>query len=402
MCALWSGTGAGNDGRDDVVDTFMRGEDPELDHVLIPYDLTGTTAHVQCLGRAGVLSPDDVATLVAALQELRHRYDRGSFTLGPTDEDCHTAIEDALTAAHGELGKRVHTARSRNDQVLTALRLYALDHLRAIDAGVIALAAAFEAKAEEAGEVIMPGYTHGQPAMPLPVETWCRSFRDSLADDRRVLAAAIDCLDQSPLGSAAGFGPPIPLDRHGSAQDLGFARVQQNPVYCQQSRAKLEALALTACAQVGWTIAQFASDGLLFHSRAYGFIHLPDELTTGSSLMPNKRNPDVLELLRALHAQIEGQASMIRMLGLRLPSGYHRDFQQTKRAFLHGLSQTAAGVEVCRRVVTRLTFDTDAMTLACGPEIQATARAHELVVEQGMAFRDAYRQVKEELFGKPE
>ncbi|MGE0433468.1 MAG: lyase family protein [Planctomycetota bacterium] len=399
MCALWSGSGAGASGRDDTIDAFMRGEDPELDHQLIPYDLTGTAAHVRCLGRAGVLKADDVATLTAALQQLRERYDRGEFTLRPDHEDCHTAIEEALTDAHGELGKRVHTARSRNDQVLTALRLFALDRLRAIAGGADRLAAAFEARAVEAGQLIMPGYTHGQPAMPLPVETWARSFRDALADDRLVIAAAVECLDQSPLGSAAGFGPPIPLDRAGSATDLGFARVQHNPVYCQQSRAKFEALALTACAQVCWTMAQFAADGLLFHSRAYGFIHLPDELTTGSSLMPNKRNPDVLELLRALHAHVEGHAATIRMLGVRLPSGYHRDFQATKRAFLSGLEQTAAGVEVCRRVVERLTFDADAMTAACGPEIQATARAHQLVVEQGMAFRDAYRQVKDELFG---
>ena len=400
MCALWSGTGAGDSGRDDVVDAFMRGEDPELDHALLPFDIRGTQAHVKGLVRAKVLEQADADTLVAALDELRARYDEGDFTVRPDQEDGHTAIEEALTRKHGDLGKRVHTARSRNDQVLTALRLFALDRLRRIDEHVAALGHAFEERAAAAGELIMPGYTHGQPAMPLPVETWCRSFRDALADDRHVIAAAIACLDQSPLGSAAGFGPPIPLDREFTAKELGFARVQENPVYCQQSRARFEALALTACAQVCWTIAQFASDGLLFHSKAYGFIHLPDELTTGSSLMPNKRNPDVLELLRALHPQVEGLVSQVRLLGARLPSGYHRDFQMTKRSFLTGLEQTLAGVGVCGRVVERMTFDGDAMTAACTPEIHATRRAHELVVEEGMAFRDAYQQVKEELFGK--
>ncbi len=394
--SLWdTGDVAGGE-RDAVVDAFCRGEDASLDHVLLPFDVRGTAAHVRGLGRAGVLTAQEVQTLDAALDELLREWDAGRFTVGAEHEDGHTAIEDALTQRLGELGRKVHTARSRNDQVLTALRLFALEHLRQVDDAATELAEAFAAKAGEARAqgLTMPGYTHGQPAMPLEVAVWCESFRDALADDRRTLAAAIALTDQSPLGSASGFGAPIPLEREATARELGFARVQANPVYCQQSRLKLEAAALNACAQLAWTLGQFACDALLFTSPAYGFLSLPQAMTTGSSLMPNKRNPDVLELLRALHPSVEAAAAEVRMLGVRLGSGYHRDFQMSKRPFLYGLERTRTGVEVARRVVERLQFNPEAMQAALTPELYMTATAHELVIQQGIPFRDAYRQVK--------
>ena len=279
--------------RDLQVDAFCVGEDTLLDHVLLPFDLRATAAHARGLGRVGVLRVEDVHRLDEALSELLAEWERGTFRIRPEQEDGHTAIEAALTERLGELGKKVHTARSRNDQVLVALRLFALDRLQRLDDALVELAQSFEARAQEADAagLTMPGYTHGQPAMPLPASMWARSFRDALADDRRVVAVARSLHDQSPLGSASGFGPPIPLDREGTARDLGFTRVQENPVYCQQSRLKLEAFALAACAQVAWTLGQFACDGLSFTAKAYGFMRLPDGLTTGSSLMPNKRNP---------------------------------------------------------------------------------------------------------------
>jgi argininosuccinate lyase len=370
-------------------------DDWRLDQALLPFDLRATRAHVRGLARIGVVTSEELATLEAGLDELVLRHESGDFQVTPADEDCHSAIEAALVARLGEAGKKVHTGRSRNDQVLVALRLYEKDALAALIEATDAGARALLDLAEREAMTPMPGYTHLQRAVPSSVGLWASGSAESLLDARDALASARAQCDRCPLGTAAGYGVNLPLDREGVARELGFAGLCVNPVAAQASRGAVEVAVLTAAWQVMTAIRRLAWDLSLFTTAEFAFVRLDEALTTGSSIMPNKRNPDVVELMRAACGVVQG--AIAELMGmLSLPSGYQRDLQLTKAPLFRGLDEALATARMLPRVVAGMTLDRARMRAALSPDCFATDRAVELSLA-GVPFRDAYRQVAKEI-----
>jgi argininosuccinate lyase len=369
-------------------------DDWSLDQRLLRHDVNATLAHARGLGRIGVLSAEELEAMERALTALAQRIWVGTFVLDDRYEDGHSAIEAALVEELGDLGKKVHTGRSRNDQVLTALRLYERE---AIDAMVLAarqLALALLDRAEADALTPMPGYTHLQRAVPSSVGLWLSAIAEGLADGIDVMATVRALANKSPLGAAAGYGVNLPLDRAGVAAELGFATVADNPLASQSSRGIVEVQLLTACWQLMAVVRRFAWDVSLFTTAEFGFVRLDDALTTGSSIMPNKRNPDVVELMRAACSVVEGALAEIRGV-LSLPSGYHRDLQLTKAPLFRGIDETLATLRIGAVVVRGLKLDPARMRAAIDAELFATDRAVELA-KAGVPFRDAYRQIATE------
>ncbi|MBM4357534.1 MAG: argininosuccinate lyase [Deltaproteobacteria bacterium] len=370
-------------------------DDWRLDQALLPFDLRATRAHVRGLARIGVVSSDELGTLEAGLDELDERYASGDFQVTPADEDCHSAIEAALVSALGEAGKKVHTGRSRNDQVLVALRLFEKNALDALLDATRSGALALLDLAEREAMTPMPGYTHLQRAVPSSVGLWAAGVAESLLDAREALHGARAQCDRCPLGTAAGYGVNLTLDREGVARELGFADLCLNPVAAQASRGAVEVAVLTAAWQVMTAIRRFAWDLSLFTTAEFAFVRLDEALTTGSSIMPNKRNPDVVELMRAACGVVQG--AIAELMGmLSLPSGYQRDLQLTKAPLLRGLDEALATARMVPRVVAGMTLDRERMRAALSPDCFATDRAVELALA-GVPFRDAYRQVAKEI-----
>ncbi len=376
----------------DWVTRFTVGGDPGWDTILLPYDLEGTRAHAWALGQAGVLSEAEVEEVSDALDAIRQSWQAGEVTVTVEDEDMHTVIERELTARLGEAGKKIHAGRSRNDQVLTALRLWLRDALAEIAGATSAVASALLDHADAGQSLLMPGYTHGQRAMPTTVAVWAAGYADLLADDLGTLAAAWRTADASPWGSAAGYGVPVlDLDRGAVAKRLGFSRVQAVAAV-QLSRGKTEAAVVHALVQIGQTINRLSSDLWLFATSEYGFVTLPHEHTTGSSIMPQKRNPDVLELARATVHRLTAELSLLLTLPANLPGGYHRDLQLTKEAVMRAVLATQDLLSAAVAVLPGITWNADRMRSALSPDLFATAAALRQV-EQGVPFRDAYRAV---------
>ena len=376
----------------DWVTRFTVGEDWRWDTVLLPYDLEGTRAHAWALGKAGVLEGAEVDEVGAALDAIRGGWERGEVTVRVEDEDMHTVIERELTARLGGAGKKIHAGRSRNDQVLTALRLWLRDALGAVAAGALEVGRALVDHAESGQRLLMPGYTHGQRAMPTTVAVWAAGYVDLLADDLRALEDARRAANTSPWGSAAGYGVPVlDLDRDGVARRLEFERVQAVAAV-QLSRGKLEAGVVHALVQLGLTLNRLASDLALFATSEFGFVALPHEHTTGSSIMPQKRNPDVLELARATVHRLTAELHVLLMLPANLPGGYHRDLQLTKEATMRAVLATQDLVTAVAAVLPGVRWRPDRMRAALSPDLFATAEALRLV-EAGTPFRDAYRAV---------
>ena len=372
-------------------------DDWKLDQRLLAYDLVATRAHVDGLQRIGILSADERSAMTNALDELVQQNDAGKLVLTEADEDGHTAIESALVAKLGDVGKKVHTGRSRNDQVLVALRLYERDALDDLDKLCLEAASALLELAKREATTPLPGYTHLQRAVPSSVGLWAASFADGLLDAVIPLRAARTLVDRSPLGAAAGYGVNLPLDREGVARDLEFADVAWNPLGSQTSRGIVEATILAAAWHVMATIRRLAWDISLFTTSEFGFVKLPEAFTTGSSIMPQKRNPDVVELMRAACAVIQGALVEVQTI-VALPSGYHRDLQLTKAPLLRGLDETLSTVRLVPRLIGGLQFNRERMLAAITPECFATDRAVELTAS-GVPFRDAYRRVATELEG---
>ena len=391
--AIWSKRGQHVD---DWVIRFTVGEDYLWDRHLLPYDARGTRAHAAGLAEIGVLSPEEHTAIDAALDTLDAEIAADRISIRPEDEDAHTVIEAFLTDRLGDTGKRIHTGRSRNDQVLTALRLFLRDGLQDAARGTAALARALCALAETHADALMPGYTHLQRAMPSSVALWALGYAELLAGDIDGLRAAHAALGASPLGSAAGYGVPhLDLPREANAARLGFDGVQIHATTAQLSRGKLEAVAAHAFVQVGATVNRLASDLVLFASAEFGFVRLPERFTTGSSIMPQKRNPDVLELARAHYHRLVAELHLLLTLPANLPSGYHRDLQLTKEAAMRAALLTADVLAAMNALVPELTFDRARMRAALSPDLFATARALELV-RAGVPFRDAYRTAADE------
>jgi len=370
-------------------------DDWKLDQRLLAYDLVATRAHVEGLFRIGILSADERSAMTNAIDELVQQNDTGKLVLTEADEDGHTAIEAALVAKLGDIGKKVHTGRSRNDQVLVAVRLYERDALDDLDELCLDAARALLDLAKQEALTPLPGYTHLQRAVPSSVGLWAGSFAEGLLDALIPLRAARELVNRSPLGAAAGYGVNLPLDREGVAQELGFADVAWNPLGSQTSRGIVEATILSAAWHVMATARRLAWDLSLFTTSEFGFVKLPEAFTTGSSIMPQKRNPDVVELMRAACSVVQGALVEVQTI-VALPSGYHRDLQLTKSPLLRGIDETLSTMRLVPRLIGGLQWNRERMLSAITPECFATDRAVALTAS-GVPFRDAYRRVAEEL-----
>ncbi len=381
---------------DPAVEAFTVGEDLLWDLQLLVYDLQASVAHAKALQRAGVLSESELTVMLAALEELRQSVEQGTFSLEGF-EDGHSAIEDALVSKLGVLGQKIHTGRSRNDQVLVALRLLVRDRLADLLQAIGRLEDALASFVERYGSVAFPGYTHTRPAMPTTLGTWAEGLNCALIDDRSLFLTVAEIIDQNPLGTGAGFGVPLSLDREQTTRDLGFRRVQVNPIYAQHSRAKFDALVLHGLVQVLYDLNRFASDLIFFG--LLGYICLPDSLTTGSSLMPQKKNPDLLELVRASYHVVVSYQMQTLQLSANLISGYHRDYQLLKRPLLESFRITKESLQMMALVFTQLEADPQACAAGITQEVRAAEQVFELV-NQGIPFREAYRQIARQLTQK--
>jgi argininosuccinate lyase len=388
---IWDKKGAAVDTR---IQRFLAGDDVVLDRALFAFDLRASMAHVRGLARIGVLAAGEAELLLEELEGLSRAWEDGRFVLDERFEDGHSAIEAHLIERLGDAGRKVHTGRSRNDQVQVALRLFLKDALTRLEALCLDSAQAFLTRARAGEGTPMPGYTHLQRAMPSSVGLWMAAFTEALVDDAELARSTRDWLDASPLGTAAGYGINLPLDREGVAKELGFARVLISPMYAQNSRGKMELQALVALAQALGDVRRFAWDLSLFTTAEFGFVRLPNEHTTGSSIMPNKRNPDLVELLRASPAVVWGAISEIQSV-LSLPSGYQRDLQATKGPLLRAFASGIEALGLVTDVVSKMTFDEERMRVAVSPDMFATDRAVELTAH-GVPFRTAYRMVADE------
>ena len=377
---------------DAEVEAFTVGCDYLLDRELVAADCLGSMAQARMLAKIGILTAAEADDLVAELGRIIRLAREGSFTIRLQDEDVHTAVENHLTAALGEVGKKIHTARSRNDQVILDLRLYGKERLQDIIEDCASLAGTLADFAGRHRLLPMVGRTHMQPAMPSTVGVWAGAYLESMLDNLELLWAAYALNDQCPLGSAASYGVPLPIDRQYASDLLGFSRVQNNVLYANNSRGKTESVILSALVQVAVDLSRLAQDLLLFSLPEFGYFRLPKELCSGSSIMPQKRNPCAAELVRAKTADVT--TCLLRILEILkgLPSGYNRDLQETKEPFLRGLATTQSCVRICDLTMRRLEVVPEALRAAFHPEVFATDRALELVA-QGMPFRDAYREV---------
>lgn len=371
---------------------FSIGEDPQLDPLLAEADLLGNIAQAVVLHRIGLIDEHECAALLTALRSLFERLPEAPPQLGPHCEDIHSWTEARLTEALGPLGAKIHTGRSRNDQVCLDLRLTTRERLTELAAASAALARRFLASAEAGRELLMPGYTHLQQAMPSSWAVWAGSYAELLSADAAALLALADELNQSPLGAAAGYGVPLDMQREFSARLLGFAGPVNNVLAAVTSRPRDAWLTACAAARLSATLSQAAADLILFSSREFGFLRLPDALTTGSSIMPQKRNPDLLELVRASSATLHGMTSETYAVFHHLPGGYYRDHQASKGPHLRSLLLASQLVEIMALAVEGLQLNPQAMSAACGPELFVTHETYQRV-RAGVPFRQAYREV---------
>jgi argininosuccinate lyase len=374
---------------DSFIETFETRDDLLLDQKLVVSDVYGSLAHAKMLKKIGILSSHELTQLVKGLKEILMLTEQNQFILQPGDEDIHTKIENFLTEKYGEVGKKIHTGRSRNDQILTALRLYSKDKMLAIWQDLIDLAQSFQNFAKEYETVAMPGFTHMQKAMPSTVGMWGSAFTEAFLDDLTALKSAYQINDQSPLGSAAGYGVPLPLDREYTAGLLGFEKVQINPIYCQNSRGKIEGQIIASLSAVLFDINKFATDVLFFTSSEIGYFTVSENLCSGSSIMPQKKNVDVAELLRSKLHLLLGHYQQIMSLSSNLISGYNRDYQDSKKPFMESLDLAHDSIKATNLLITNLVPDQKRLTSSLTPEIFATHYAIKFVT-QGMPFREAY------------
>jgi argininosuccinate lyase len=377
---------------DERVLRYTAGEDHLLDARLVAYDVRGSIAHAEMLAATGLISDGDCALIRDGLNALETSFAAGEWHIGLEDEDVHTALESRLTKEIGPAGGRLHLGRSRNDQVLTALRLYLRDAALDLAARVQDLQSSIGKLAKRQGDIEIPGYTHMQHAMPSSVALWCGGFDEGFADAVAGLQAVHTRINKNPLGSAAGYGTPgLPLNREMTTAKLEFASTQSPVTAVQLSRGKAESALLFEIALLMQDLSRMASDLLLFYTQEFAYISLAADVTTGSSIMPQKRNPDVLELLRASSATSQACLDEALMITAKLPSGYHRDLQRLKSPLFRSIDLAIDSVDIMAYVLEGLKFLPENIELDEG--IFATAEAYRLVREEGMPFRDAYRKV---------
>ena len=395
MTKLWE-KGVGFDKK---IESFTVGNDNDLDQILLPYDCEASIAHVKMLNKMKYLNDNESDKLIKELNFILEESKSGNFKIKKSHEDCHTAIEDHLVNTCGDSGKKIHTARSRNDQVLTALRLYYRDSIDDVKKLLIDLIKSIELFSDKNGKIQFPGYTHMQKAMPSSVQLWSNANIESMNDDLKLLQTAYALINQSPLGSGAGFGVPINIDRKFLAKELKFDSVQDNPIYCQLSRGKFELYIINIFTQIMFSINRIASDIVLFCTDEFKFFSLPDEFCSGSSIMPNKRNPDVLELLRGSYSILIGYQSQIQSLSQNLISGYNRDIQLSKEPTMRSFDLIKNCLDINTLVISGLIVNEENCKKAMTDELFATEQAYNMVKE-GIPFRQAYRKIADELIKK--
>ena len=375
---------------------YTAGEDHLLDDRLVSYDVRASIAHAEMLNQQQLLSDEDLNSILSGLKLLAESYEAEEWNIGLEDEDVHTALENRLFDEIGEAGKRIHLGRSRNDQVLASLRLYLLDVADELEDMADEVANALEALGQREADTQLPGYTHMQQAMPSSVHLWATGFAAEISDDARGIAASRRRLSKNPLGSAAGYGVPgLPIDRDATRDALGFD-VNHEPVTAVQlSRGKAEAGLVFELCILMQDLGRLAADLLMFYTQEFAFINLPNSMTTGSSIMPQKRNPDVLELVRAGTATLQASLLEIMNIPAKLGSGYQRDLQRIKAPLFRAIDLTEDSCEIMALLIRSLEFLPENIDL--DPSIYAAGRANRIVLEEGLSFRDAYRRVAEQL-----
>ncbi|MBQ1853416.1 MAG: argininosuccinate lyase [Prevotella sp.] len=374
------------------IDRFTVGRDREMDLYLAPYDVMGSMAHITMLETIGLLSSDELRQLLAELRAIYREAAEGRFEIEDGVEDVHSQVELMLTRRLGDMGKKIHSGRSRNDQVLVDLKLFTRHQLRDIAELVKVLFDELIAKSNELKDVLMPGYTHLQVAMPSSFGLWFGAYAESLCDDMLFLQAAYRMTNRNPLGSAAGYGSSFPLNRQLTTDLLGFDSMDYNVVYAQMGRGKTERNVAFAMATIAGTLAKLAFDACLFNSQNFGFVHLPKECTTGSSIMPHKKNPDVFELIRAKCNKLQALPTQVTLIMNNLPVGYFRDLQIIKEVFLPAFDELKDCLNMTAYIINRMEVNRNILDNPIYDPIFSVEEVNRLAAE-GMPFRDAYKKV---------
>lgn len=377
---------------DHDVETYTVGRDREMDLYLAPFDILGSMAHITMLQSIGLLSAEELDVLLSELREIYKIADRGEFVIEEGIEDVHSQVELMLTRRLGDIGKKIHSGRSRNDQVLVDLKLFIRSRIEDL---TVAMTGLFDTLIEQSNkykEVLLPGYTHLQVAMPSSFGLWFGAYAESLTDDLTILRAAYDVANRNPLGSAAGYGSSFPLNREMTTSLLGFDSMNYNVVYAQMGRGKTERIVSQAIASVAATVSKLAFDACMFNSQNFGFIKLPDEYTTGSSIMPHKKNPDVFELTRSKCNKLQALPYEITLITNNLPSGYFRDLQLIKENFLPAFDEIISILNMVTAMISQVKVNTNILVDKRYELMFSVDEVNRLVLE-GTPFRDAYKQV---------
>lgn len=381
---------------DEKVDQFTVGNDRELDLILAIYDVEASKAHAGMLAKTGILTKEESDGILQVLESIEKEIRAGDFVIEDAFEDVHSKLEHILTEKLGNTGKKIHTARSRNDQVLVALQLYLKDELVEVRKRVGKFFDLLLNLASQHEKVLMPGYTHMQIAMPSSFGLWFSAYAETLIDDVYMLNAALKAVDQNPLGSAAGYGSSFPIDREFTTKALGFHTQKYNVIAAQMGRGKVEKLSVIALAAVGATLSKMAMDICLYMGQNFDFISFPEEITTGSSIMPHKKNPDVFELIRGKCNKLQGFPAQLTHIVNNLPSGYHRDLQLTKEITITAIEEIKSCLDMATESLAKIQVRSSILENPLYDHLFSVERLNELV-QQGQSFRDAYQQVAREI-----
>lgn len=389
---------ADDGGLNPLVEAYTVGRDYIIDMQLINFDIIASQAHAKMLAKKGVISSNELISVIEALGTLDEKVKTGKFKIDPSQEDGHTAIEQYLTDVCGEVGKKIHTGRSRNDQSLVMIRLFSKQAIKNMQAKLLELENTLEKTTGKIGNVAMPGYTHMQKAMPTTVATWLGAYKDGFADAKKALGGTLVYIDQNPLGSASGFGiSNFENDRSFTTKELGFSKTQENSIYCGISRGMFENIVLQALSPVMILAGKFANDMLLFTTSEFGLVSLSAQYTTGSSIMPQKRNYDVFEVMRGNSKIFHTLQLQIQDIILGFGSGYQRDLQLTKQSFVEGILLCEQTVTLLTELAKNLNFNKEKLAKAMTDDLFVTNKVYDLV-NDGMSFRDAYQKIKKDLF----
>ncbi|MDD4378532.1 MAG: argininosuccinate lyase [Dysgonamonadaceae bacterium] len=381
---------------DKAVSDFTVGKDRELDLRLAKYDVIGSMAHIKMLAKIGLLTNEEEKVLHNELQRILDEIERGDFRLDDDVEDIHSQVEALLTEKLGETGKKIHSGRSRNDQVLVDIKLYLKDEIVALKNEILQLFELLQQLSERHKDILLPGYTHGQIAMPSSFGLWFGAYAETLIDDMHTLVAAWRVADQNPLGSAAGYGNSFPLDRETTTRELGFATLHYNVIAAQMARGKTERILAQSMASIASTLNKLAADNCMYLSGNYGFISYPDNLTTGSSIMPHKKNPDVWELIRAHSNRLQSLPNEIALMTTNLPHGYHRDYQLLKEVLFPAIDTLHQLLQMAHFMLQHISVNKDILSDPRYDYLFTVEEVNRRVL-QGVPFREAYQQVGHEV-----